>query len=105
MDDQLKFHYDEDRIWLEDEDGHETACVEFPEVEPGIVNIRHTWVDESLAGQGIASRLIREVTEVLRVEGKRALVTCGYAQSWFSDHMEYLFLLVEPEDQEDVRHI
>ncbi len=99
------FRYSENRIWLEDENGREIACAEFPSAGEGIVDITHTWVDESLRGQEIASRLVREITEVLRQDGRKALVTCSYAQEWFSGHPEYLFLLVEPDDQEDLRFI
>lgn len=86
------------RVWIEEEDGSITAKVDFPTVGEGLVNIAHTEVAEHLSGKGLASRLMRETVESIRQTGRRCLVTCPYAQSWFSSHPEYMFLLVDPDE-------
>ena len=86
------------RVWIEDESGNVLAKVDFPTVGEGLVNIAHTKVEECLSGKGIASRLMRETVEYIRMNQLRCVVTCSYAQSWFSEHPEYMFLLVDPEE-------
>ena len=53
------------------------------------VNICHTFVDESLRGQGIAGQLLERAAKQLRSQGKQAVPTCSYAVLWFEKHPEY----------------
>ncbi len=70
-------------------DGTILAEVTFPDAEPGVVDINHTFVDERLRGQGIASKLLRQVAQELKETGRRAKPTCSYAVSWFEKHPEW----------------
>ena len=54
----MEFKYDKNRIWLANEDGDAIAFVDFPEFEPGKVEVTHTVVDPSLRGQGVAGKLM-----------------------------------------------
>ena len=54
-----------------------------------MVEITHTFVDDSLRGQGIAGNLMKAVAEELRAEKKKAVPVCSYAQAWFRRHPEY----------------
>ncbi|MBP3216297.1 MAG: N-acetyltransferase [Clostridium sp.] len=93
------------RVWVEDESGREIAYISFPEAGNGLVNIEHTVVDPAYEGQGIAARMMLETVETIRKDGKHTLVTCSYAQAWFCKHMEYMFLLVDPDQAEALRGI
>lgn len=77
------------RIYQTDRTGKIVAEVTFPSLRDGLVDINHTFVDESLRGQGVAALLMREVAETLRRERKKARLTCSYAQKWFSEHADY----------------
>ena len=66
------------RIYAVGEDGKLLAEVTFPEKD-GIAQINHTFVDESLRGQGVAGKLLEEVSQRLRKEGKKAVPICSYA--------------------------
>lgn len=71
-----------------DEQGTVFGEVTFPEVEPGLVAIDHTFVAESLRGQGIAGQLLEHaVTEISRA-GLQATPTCSYAMLWFEQNPE-----------------
>jgi predicted GNAT family acetyltransferase len=70
-------------------DGSVLAEVDFPEVSPGLRDITHTFVDDTLRGQGIAGQLMERVAAQLRSENKKARLTCSYAQSWFGKNPEY----------------
>lgn len=76
------------RIFAVDETGKTVAAVSFPARSDRIVEINHTFVDDSLRGQGIAGQLMNAAVEKLRRENKKAFPTCSYAIKWFQSHPE-----------------
>ena len=88
----MEFRKEPGRIFATDETGKLLAEVTFPEQE-GIAVINHTFVDDSLRGQGIAGQLLRAVADTLRQEGRKAKPTCSYAVHWFETHPEEQDLL------------
>jgi len=91
----LDFIYEENRIWLKDINGNLVAEVTFPNVSADVVTINHTFVDDSLRGQGIAGKLLEAVVDTLKTENKKAYSTCSYASTWFKKHPEYDYLHLE----------
>lgn len=85
----MKFQHEDNRIFVENEKGVEVAVVTFPDLNEGVVNINHTYVDSSLRGQGVASKLMLELSKKLRKDNKKGLVSCSYAVKWFNEHEEY----------------
>ncbi len=85
----MEFKHDSNRIYLEDQDGKLIAEVTFPAVSESVVNINHTFVDDSLRGQGIAGKLMEEVVKQLQSENKKAYLTCSYAVMWFGKNKQY----------------
>ena len=77
------------RIYANDENGVLIAEVTFPKTGDNTVDIDHTFVDDSLQGQGIAGKLMEALAEHLRAQGKKAVLTCSYAVRWFEKHPEY----------------
>ena len=84
----MEFRIEAGRIWLNDAHGKTIAEVLFPDRGDGTVEVTHTFVDDSLRGQGVAGKLMEALAAELRREGKRAVLTCSYAQSWFAKHCE-----------------
>lgn len=84
----MEFQTEAGRIWLADAQGKTIAEVLFPEEGAGRVNVTHTFVDDSLRGQGVAGKLMEALTAELRRQGKRAVLTCSYAAGWFEKHPE-----------------
>ena len=82
-----------DRVQVLDEQWNVLAEVTFPQVEPGVVESDHTFVDESLRGQGVAGELLGRAVASIAASGYRARPTCSYAVSWFEKHPEYAGLL------------
>lgn len=76
-----------------DPEGTVLAEVTFPAEDGSVVNINHTFVDESLRGQGIAGKLLENVAQELEETGRRAHATCSYAVQWFEKHPERASLL------------
>ncbi len=88
----MEFCKESGRISAMDETGKLLAEVTFPEQE-GLAVINHTFVDDSLRGQGVAGQLLRAVADTLRKEGRKAKPTCSYAIHWFEMHPEEQDLL------------
>ncbi len=88
----MDFSYFSDKITINDQT-KTLAEVDFPELEPGLVDINHTFVDDSLRGQGIAGKLMEAAADHLRSEGKKAVLSCSYAVKWFEKHPEYQDIL------------
>lgn len=85
----MDLKYENDRIYMENEQGETIAEVTFPKVSQNKVNVNHTYVDRSLRGQGIADKLLKALAEDLKKNNKKAVATCSYAVDWFEKHPEY----------------
>lgn len=84
----------EERVWVDSENGSMVAEITFPFDETrGVALINHTFVDESLRGQGVAGKLMQALVEELERQNIKALPTCSYAVDWFSKHDAYGHLL------------
>ena len=92
----MEFKTSNEKIWLEDENGAAIAFVDFPEFEPGKVEVTHTVVDPSLRGQGVAGKLMEALAKKLAADGRKATLTCSYAVRWFAKHPELDHLLIDP---------
>ena len=85
----MEFIRENNRIYFENADNKVVAEVTFPAIDTDTVCIDHTFVDDSLRGQGVAGRLMEEVVKHLQKNHLTARATCSYAVSWFSKHPEY----------------
>ena len=79
------FLTEQGRIYMEDEQGRLIAEITFPETSPGVYNIDHTFVDDSLRGQGIASKLVQAAVDEIKHRGGEVRATCSYAVKWLSE--------------------
>lgn len=81
--------HENNRIYSVDTEGHVLAEITFPKVAENVVNINHTFVDESLRGRGIADSLMKAAVSQIHEQNKHAVASCSYARQWFEDHPEY----------------
>lgn len=63
-----------------------------PEGESKII-INHTYVSDSLRGQGIALQLVKKVVEYAREENKKIIPLCSYAKKVMIGNEEYTDVL------------
>ena len=66
------------------EGGEEVGEVTFPERDGVYYVINHTYVDDRLRGQGVASELVRRAVEEIERRGGQYKATCSYAQLWLA---------------------
>ena len=80
------FKIEENRIFLSDDAGKTIAEITFCETSPGTYTIDHTFVDSSLRGQGIASKLVDAAVKEILSRNCKVAATCSYAKKWLEEH-------------------
>ena len=89
----MVFQHERERIFALDENGKLIAEVTFP-LSGSTATINHTFVDDSLRGQGVANLLLTEAVAQIRTGSLKVVPTCSYAVKWFAEHPEHADLLV-----------
>ncbi len=83
----MNFQIRNGRIFCKSE-GKLLAEITFPDTADGVRDIDHTFVDDSLRGQGVAAQLVQMAAESILAEGKKAETSCSYAAKWLERHPE-----------------
>lgn len=78
----MNFKREQHRIFAVNESGAVIAEITFPEREKGIYVIDHTFVDESLRGQGVAKVLVEMAIDQIKEQKGKVEATCSYAQHY-----------------------
>ena len=91
----MNYNTEPNRIYAVDTMGKIMAEVTFPTVD-GVSIIDHTYVDQSLRGQGIAGELVKLAADKIFADGNKIGATCPYAVTWFQRHPEYAVVNVGP---------
>ena len=80
----IEFIHETSRIYATGDGGKVIAEINFPEVSPGVCEIVHTYVDDSLRGQGIAGKLTEMAVAKIEGQGKKVTASCSYAMKWLA---------------------
>ncbi len=78
----MTFIEEDYRIYATNEKGEVIAEITFEETKKGFFNITHTFVDESLRGQGVAGKLVQKAVDKIESQNGKITATCSYAKSW-----------------------
>lgn len=79
----LKILADEKRFYINDGRGKLIAEISFVPSGDKLTIIDHTWVDESLKGQGVGKKLVALVVEKMRAERRKIIPLCPFAKHEF----------------------
>ena len=71
---------EENKIYLPDENWNILAEIDFEKIDEKMYNISHTFVDDSLRGQGIGSELVEKAITHLTAKWYKVTATCPYAK-------------------------
>ncbi|MBE6851142.1 MAG: N-acetyltransferase [Ruminococcus sp.] len=82
----MDFQKENSHIYCKNDFGQIIAEITFPEVEAGVFCINHTFVDDSLRGQGVAGKLVKMAVEEIQSRNGKVTATCSYAQNWLEKH-------------------
>jgi predicted GNAT family acetyltransferase len=83
------------RSRFELEAGGETAFVTYRLTKSALVLV-HTEVPKALEGHGIGSALAKGVLDLLRSQGRKAVVGCPFIVAYIRKHPEYEDVLAAP---------
>jgi len=81
------FTIEKNRIFMQNESGKTLAEITFPETSEGVYTIDHTFVDESLRGQGVAAKLVQAAVDEIEKRGGKVKATCSYAAKWLDKRL------------------
>ena len=62
------------------------AEIDFPSTNENEITITHTFVDESLRGQGMAKKLVLEVIAIAKEKNLTLKATCSYAKKFLENN-------------------
>lgn len=69
------------------------AFVEY-EKEDGITFLLHTEVPETLGGQGVGSKMIRQVLLKIKAENSKVKIQCPFIQEYVDKHPEWRGIVI-----------
>lgn len=69
-------------------DGEIIAEMTYSKAGEEKIIIDHTWVDDSLRGQGVAGRLVERGVEFARAESLKVIPLCSYTKARIEKHEE-----------------
>lgn len=84
----MKFKFERNRLYLENDSDRDIAEVEFSQDEDGVYEITRTFVDDALRGKGIAGNMMKLLAEEVRKRGAMLRPVCSYAVHFFEKHAE-----------------
>lgn len=96
----MEFQIQSGRIFAEEKSGKLIAEITFPETESGVCTINHTFVDESLRGQGIAGQLMQMSLRQIVQQGKKVSAICPYAQHWLEKYSDKVLTVIQIFDED-----
>ena len=82
----MQFLKEKNRIYAKNSNNETIAEVTFYEIKKGVYNIDHTFVDISLRGQGIGSKLVKEAVNTIKEKGASIQATCPFASKWLEEN-------------------
>ena len=77
------------RFYLVGENNNLHAEITYTNLGDGIYIIEHTYVEPSHQGQGIAKKLVLAVVEKARMENKKIVPLCPFANAEFERNLQY----------------
>lgn len=89
----MEFLYEDERIFLQDENRKVTAEICFKPVSENTICINRTFVDASMRGHGIANLLMEQAVNSAKKQNKKIKAECSYAAAWFEKNPEYAVFL------------
>lgn len=84
----MEFKRMKNQIIYVDEQNNVLGSLDY-QINDNAYYVMKVFVDESLRGQGIASKLQMQLIELLEEKHAKAVPICSYSVNWFEKHDEY----------------
>ena len=89
-------HDDDQQRYVLEIDGQPLGVAQYQEDGDRQI-FTHTEVDDSLAGQGMGSTLVRESLDDARRRGKRIVPVCEFVAAYVKKHPEWNDIVEQPD--------
>ncbi|MDF2678779.1 MAG: acetyltransferase [Bacillota bacterium] len=86
---------DNNRFYIGENIENVLAEITFVPTGTDKITIDHTYVSDSLKGQGIGQQLVKTVADYARQEDKKIIPLCSYAKRVMTKDEEYRDVLIE----------
>jgi uncharacterized protein len=83
------------KFYIGEDEENPIAEITFVPEGPSKIIVNHTYVSETLRGQGIALKLVNKVTEYAREENKKIIPTCSFVKKVITGSKEYEDVLAD----------
>lgn len=93
--DRLAIKEGKNSFYIGESPDNMVAEITFSPVDERRITIDHTFVSESLRGDGIGRQLVNKVAEWARHENRKIIPKCPYAKKIMSQSDEYRDVLVQ----------
>ncbi|KMK77164.1 GNAT family N-acetyltransferase [Alkalihalobacillus pseudalcaliphilus] len=84
---------EEKRHVVKNDHGEVVGEITFVPIGADKIIIDHTFVDNSMRGEGLAAKLVASVVERMKEEGKKIIPLCPFAKSEFEKNESYQEIL------------
>ncbi|AAU36964.1 MULTISPECIES: GNAT family N-acetyltransferase [Basfia] len=89
----MKIQHTEDQqqgeFFILSETGEKVAKLTYFYQSPRVINANHTYVSDSLRGQGIADKLYQALIQLIKEKRLELIPSCSYiAKKWRRDHQK-----------------
>ncbi len=84
----MDWKYKDGAIYNTNDAGELMAEATYAKTKDNEIDINHVYVNPVLRGEGVAGKVMEEMTVFLRNEGWKATASCSYANSWLKKHKD-----------------
>lgn len=84
---------DKNKFYIGENSANPIAEITFIPTDDDKLIVNHTYVSDSLRGQGIAMKLVEKVIEYARAENKKIVPVCSYVYKVMANKDEYKDIL------------
>lgn len=92
---QMEIKKGNNKFYIGEDEQAPIAEITYQEKDEHTIIVDHTYVSDTLRGQGIAGKLVEVITNYAREEGLKIIPTCSYVVSKMEKTTEYHDLLAQ----------
>jgi len=89
----VTFTFEKEKMTAFSGDGLPAGHILFPSVRKDLVNIQQVFTEPAFRGHGVAGQMMEALLAHLTRQGKRAVLTCPYAQKYVGEDPRWKHIL------------
>lgn len=85
----------ENKFYVGEDEAEPRAEIHYITESDALLTVDHTYVSEALRGRGIGEKLVKEMVDFARQEGKKINPDCPFAKKQIEQHEAYRDVLAD----------